>query len=87
MDRNVLLAVVLSFAVLAGWSYLVQSPPGSERIPSGEPSYAESPAEPASPLAVPAPEPLVPAPAIAAPEEGGGRVLRVEHPLYTAVKE
>ena len=84
MDRNVLLAVVLSFAVLAGWSYLVQSPPGSERIPSGEPSYAESPAEPASPLAVPAPEPLVPAPAIAAPEEGGGRVLRVEHPLYTA---
>ena len=70
------------FAALAGGSAAAQ---GLFIYPSsGEPSYAESPAEPASPLAVPAPEPLVPAPAIAAPEGGGGRVLRVEHPLYTA---
>jgi len=87
LDRNTVLAIVLSLAVLIGWSmYQAQLTPPPGDAPAGETSGPPAIEETQPPLAevIPPfeePSPAPPAPSMPAAEE---QILTFEKPLYTA---
>jgi YidC/Oxa1 family membrane protein insertase len=87
LDRNTVLAIVLSLAVLIGWSmYQAQVTPPPGNTPAGETSAPPAIEETQPPLAevIPPfeePSPAPPAPSMPGAEE---QILTFEKPLYTA---
>jgi YidC/Oxa1 family membrane protein insertase len=86
MEKRMLLAVVLSFAVFAGFAYLQQKlqPPAPPPTSTSDPAAAAKP--PAAPVPV---KPLPPAPKAPPAAKGAGdrlpRDIIVDTPLYRAV--
>lgn len=81
MDRNTILAVVLSMAVIMGYYYLFPAPPAQEAKPAPQPA-STGPQEPAK-AATSAAAPLAPRTAEGAALEE--KDVRVDTRLYTAV--
>jgi YidC/Oxa1 family membrane protein insertase len=87
LDRNTLLAIALSLAVMVGWSMYqarLSPPPGEAANEEASAPAAEKPSAP--PAAVETPQPREPSTAPPPPPMSGGKeqTVRFEEPLYVA---
>ncbi|GAB4487732.1 MAG: membrane protein insertase YidC [Thermodesulfovibrionales bacterium] len=80
MDRNTILAVVLSMAVIMGYYYLFPAPPAQPPAPVPASTSSQEPAKAAAPATAPA---AAAGAAVKAPVEE--KEIRIETPLYSAV--
>lgn len=79
-NKRVIVALVLSFAVLFGWQYFFPAPK-----PASKPAAVESQAQAPAPAPTPAPKPAEPTAPVPDYAPAAGHAVTVKTPLYTAV--